>query len=61
MVITNKAHWDATSCSWFQTFHGDFVLASTECVVMRIHEYMSTLKTDVADHIRIIHEHVGIF
>jgi hypothetical protein len=54
------AHWDAVSCSWVQMFHGEFVLASTECMVMRIHEYMSTLKMDAAEHIRIIHEYVGV-
>jgi hypothetical protein len=40
-------------------YHGEFVLASAESMVMRIHEYMSTLKMDAADHNRIIHVYVG--
>jgi len=60
VVITNIAHWDATSCSWVQMFHGEFVLASTGCMVMRVHEYMSTLKMDAADHNRMIHEYVRV-
>jgi len=60
VVITNTAHWDAISCGWVQKFHGEFVLASTECMVMMIHEYMSTLKMDAADHIRIIYGDVGV-
>jgi hypothetical protein len=60
VVITNVAHWDAISCSWVQKFHGEFVLESTECMVIRVYEYMSTLKMDTAGHIRIIHEYVGV-
>lgn len=60
MVITNTAHWDVISCSWVQTFHWEFVLASTEFMVLRIHEYKSTLKMDAADHIAIVHEDAGV-
>jgi hypothetical protein len=41
-------------------FHGEFMLASTECMVMRIYGYISTLKMEEADHIRIIHAYVGV-